>query len=72
MLGDLSNKFPQEVLRNLVVKLKSVPLASWDLQLVELTRSLFQPMVQRSNNTVGHFFILWDLECIDVGEIADL
>ncbi|KAF9091841.1 hypothetical protein BGX23_004831 [Mortierella sp. AD031] len=51
VLGDLSSKFPQEMLRNLFVKLQAVPLANWDLQLVELTRSLFQPMVQRSNNT---------------------
>lgn len=51
VLGDLSNKLPQEVLRNLFVKLQAVPLSNWDLQLVELARSLFQPMVQRSSNS---------------------
>jgi hypothetical protein len=53
VLGDLSTKFPQEVLQNLFVKLQAVPLSNWDLQLVDLARSLFQPMVQRSSNSVG-------------------
>lgn len=56
MLGDLSTKFPQEVLRNLFVKLQAVPLSNWDLQLVDLTRSLFQPMVQRSSNSVSFYY----------------
>ncbi|KAG0306868.1 hypothetical protein BGZ97_000587 [Linnemannia gamsii] len=51
VLGDLSTKFPQEVLQNLFVKLQAVPLSNWDLQLVDLARSLFQPMVQRSSNS---------------------
>ncbi|KAG0375629.1 hypothetical protein BGX24_008849 [Mortierella sp. AD032] len=64
VLGDLSTKFPPEVLRNLFVKLQAVPLANWDLQLVELTRSLFQPMVQRSNNYEDGSFALTPYETL--------
>ncbi|KAF9905687.1 hypothetical protein EC991_001361 [Linnemannia zychae] len=64
VLGDLSTKFPQEVLRNLFVKLQAVPLTNWDLQLVDLTRSLFQPMVQRSSNSEDGSFSLVPYETL--------
>ncbi|KAF9930001.1 hypothetical protein FBU30_001020 [Linnemannia zychae] len=64
VLGDLSTKFPQEMLRKLFIKLQAVPLENWDLQLVELTRSLFQPMVQRSNNSEDRSFTLIPYETL--------
>ncbi|KAG0316912.1 hypothetical protein BGZ99_006614 [Dissophora globulifera] len=48
VLGELSSKLPHEFLRNIFTKLQAVPLENWDLQLVDLARSLFQAMVQRS------------------------
>ncbi|KAF9195866.1 hypothetical protein BGZ50_003127 [Haplosporangium sp. Z 11] len=48
VLGELCNKLPQDFLRNLFNKLQAVPLESWDQQLVDLARSLFHAMVQRT------------------------
>ncbi|KAF9438482.1 hypothetical protein BGZ76_007601 [Entomortierella beljakovae] len=48
VLAELCSKLPHEFLRNLFNKLQSVPLGSWDQQLLDLARSLFHAMVQRS------------------------
>ncbi|KAF9175067.1 hypothetical protein BGX20_008408 [Mortierella sp. AD010] len=48
VLGELCIRLPHEFLRNLFHKLQAVPLGSWDQQLLDLARSLFHAMVQRS------------------------
>ncbi|KAF9580262.1 putative ubiquitin carboxyl-terminal hydrolase FAF-X, partial [Lunasporangiospora selenospora] len=48
VLSDLCSKIPQKFIHNLFEKLQAVPSESWDQQLVDLARALFQAMVQRS------------------------
>ncbi|CAO3573904.1 unnamed protein product [Mortierella alpina] len=48
VLSELCSKLPQAYLRDLFTKLQAVPMENWDLQLVELARSLFLAMVQRA------------------------
>ncbi|KAF9957098.1 hypothetical protein BGZ72_002145 [Mortierella alpina] len=48
VLSELCSKLPQAYLRDLFNKLQAVPMENWDLQLVELARSLFLAMVQRA------------------------
>ncbi|KAF9938245.1 hypothetical protein BGZ67_000390 [Mortierella alpina] len=48
VLSELCSKLPQAYLRDLFNKLQAVPMEHWDLQLVELARSLFLAMVQRA------------------------
>ncbi|KAI1320684.1 hypothetical protein EDD11_010218 [Mortierella claussenii] len=50
VLGELCNKLPHDFLRNLFNKLQAVQLASWDQQLLDLSRSLFNAMVQRARS----------------------
>ncbi|KAG0203301.1 hypothetical protein BGX28_004397 [Mortierella sp. GBA30] len=53
VLSELCSKLPQAFLRDLFNKLQAVPLENWDLQLVELARSLFHAMVQREEGSIS-------------------
>ncbi|KAF9113716.1 hypothetical protein BGX27_000930 [Mortierella sp. AM989] len=48
VLGELCFRLPHEFLQNLFHKLQVVPLESWDQQLLDLARALFNAMVQRA------------------------
>ncbi|KAG0229118.1 hypothetical protein BGW42_001784 [Actinomortierella wolfii] len=47
VLSDLSDKLPLDYLLHLFQKLQAAPLEQWDQQLVDLTRALFQAVLQR-------------------------
>ncbi|KAF9917165.1 hypothetical protein BX616_001769 [Lobosporangium transversale] len=50
VLGELSSKLPHDFLKSLFQKLQAVHLANWDQQLLDLSRSLFNAIVQRSRS----------------------